>query len=101
MWGIEIRKASWSAMCGSIEFQVLSASRSVDVKAYKVFFNTTDGMRIKKRIGNDEWTQEKWAEHDEIVALLPKKFGWTFETFMAVWAGFGTGYDRGRSMGVK
>lgn len=90
---IEILDASYSlGMCGSIEFRINATSR-----IYKIIFGMQDGLREKHSDdGGGHFTSWRGIDEDQLIALLPEYAGWTYATFIACWAGFAAGMERGR-----
>ena len=92
MFGITIFEAGWNEMCGSIEFQVRETRMN-----YRIMFNTTDGIRMQyKEMAETTWSKDRRVEHEEIVRILPRRIGWTYDSFVAAWAGWSEGFQQGQ-----
>lgn len=89
---IEIEEATYSlGMCGHIVVRINKTG-----KQYKINHTMTDGWRVSESEYGDEWTSPKRMTPDEFIGLLPEDRGWSYPIFIAVWAGFAAGYDKGR-----
>ena len=91
---IEIEEASYNlGMCGHIVVRINETG-----KRYRVNHSMSDGWKVSESDGR-AWTLPKRMEASEFIALLPQGFGWNYNMFICVWAGFAAGYDKGREEG--
>jgi hypothetical protein len=89
---IEIESADYClGMCGSIVFRI-----NADGSRYKISHNMQDGMLLAKwQRDTQSWTAQRRVKWNDVDEILPKAHGWTEQAFIAVWAGFSAGYERG------
>jgi hypothetical protein len=92
---IEIEEATYSlGMCGHIVVRINESG-----KRYRINHSMSDGWQVSEAEGRDEWCRSKRMEPEAFIALLPKDRGWAHNVFIAVWAGFASGYEKGREEG--
>lgn len=91
---IEIEEATYSlGMCGHIVLQINNSG-----KRYRINHSMSDGWRVSES-DDREWTEPRRMSTDDFIALLPPDRGWTYATFIGVWAGFAAGYEKGIDKG--
>lgn len=90
--GIEILDASYSlGMCGHIVLEVNETG-----KQYRVNHSMSDGWQVSERASeSEEWSRPRRMQADEFIFLLPKDRGMTYSVFIAMWAGFASGFEKG------
>lgn len=89
MFGIEIEGASWClGISGNITFEVGRVK-------YRLRHVMVGGKRLEQWDG-EEWSHARGVTDDEIIALLPEGNGWDMPRFIAAWAGFAEGFDKGK-----
>jgi hypothetical protein len=91
---IDILEATYYlGMCGGITVRI-----NVTGRQYRVRHSMQEGMCVSQ---SDDcgrtWKELGRKTGDELIALLPAGHGWTPQTFVAVWAGFAAGYERGQA----
>jgi hypothetical protein len=91
---IEIEEATYSlGMCGHIVVRINATN-----KRYRIQHTMSEGWRVSESDppwGENEWTAPKRMEPSEFILLLPEDRGWSESTFVAVWAGFAAGHEKG------
>ena len=94
---IEIDAATFSlGMCGYVIVLINATGRR-----HKVTLWMSEGFYVSTlEPGSSEWTPSRPMKLDEFIALLPEGRGWTEQTFIAAWAGFAAGYEKGRNVAL-
>jgi hypothetical protein len=90
---IEIEQADYClGMCGSITVRINKTG-----KLYRVHHSMSDGWQVSESDdGGREYSRPKRMEPEAFIALLPEGHGMTYNVFIALWAGFSAGHERGQ-----
>ena len=92
---IEIEEATYSlGMCGHIVLRINESE-----KRYRVVHSMSagwPGWQVSEFLVNRNWSLPKCMGTEAFIKLLPEGRGWTQETFIAAWAGFAAGYEKGK-----
>jgi uncharacterized protein YfiM (DUF2279 family) len=92
---IEIVEATYSFDSGHIVIRINKSGNR-----YRVESTTLDSWQVSESVGS-EWTQSKLMQSEEFIKLLPEDKGWSHKTFVAIWAGFAAGYEKGENEGRR